>query len=101
MNVLAMESESLCLQNRVNCISILKASSLVSPRWTLLTDRTQRSQEFVHGIVENELWNTRHYLAGLHYACMHVRIHLSEISGSHGGEYEDYLSSGLLRYVVW
>jgi hypothetical protein len=25
----------------------------------------------------------------------------SEISGSHGGEYEDGLSSGLLRRLVW
>jgi hypothetical protein len=29
----------------------------------------------------------------------HVRIR--EISGSHGGEYEDGLSSVLLRRVVW
>jgi hypothetical protein len=27
--------------------------------------------------------------------------HVSEMSGSHGGEYEDGLSSGLLRLVVW
>jgi hypothetical protein len=28
-------------------------------------------------------------------------IFLGEISGSHDGKYEDYLSSGKLRRVVW
>jgi hypothetical protein len=32
---------------------------------------------------------------------MQIEILPGEISGSHGGEYEDDLSSGMLRRLVW